>query len=199
MNPNGHRLANLTATTNADELWPNWRADGRKIAFMSNPVTAANPEGDYELFVMGADGSHPVQLTFNGLDDERPAWSPDGSRIAFFRDFDPIEGQVDNDLFTMNADGTNERKLTNSPTVQDQEPNWSANGRTIAFVSDRDGDFEVFTMRPNGSNVRQLTFNDAQEFLRTGRLTVGWSPSPATRTATSPSSPFAPTAPASAT
>ena len=37
MNPNGHRLANLTATSNADELWPNWRADGRKIAFMSNP------------------------------------------------------------------------------------------------------------------------------------------------------------------
>ena len=72
MNPNGHRLANLTATPNADELWPNWRADGRKIAFMSNPVTAANPEGDYELFVMRADGSHPVQLTSNGLDDERP-------------------------------------------------------------------------------------------------------------------------------
>jgi TolB protein len=170
MNPNGQRLANLTATPHADELWPNWRADGRKIAFISNPVTAANPEGDYELFVMDADGSHPVQLTFNGLDDERPAWSPDGSRIAFSRDFDPIEGQIDNDLFTMNADGTNERRLTNSPTVQDQEPNWSANGKTIAFVSDRDGDYEVFTMRPNGSNVRQLTFNDAQEFA------PNWSP-----------------------
>ena len=64
----------------------------------------------------------------------------------------------------MNADGTDQRNLTNSPTVQDQEPNWSANGRTIAFVSDRDGDYEVFTMRPSGSNVRQLTFNDAQEF-----------------------------------
>lgn len=170
MDPNGHRLANLTAKANADELWPNWRADGRKIAFMSNRVTAGNLEGDYEIFVMGADGSHPVQLTFNGLDDERPAWSPDGSRIAFSRDFDPIEGQIDNDLFTMNADGTNERRLTNSPTVQDQEPNWSANGRTIAFVSDRDGDYEVFTMRPNGSNVLQLTFNDAQEF------SPNWSP-----------------------
>jgi TolB protein len=170
MNPNGQRLANLTATPYADELWPNWRPDGRKIAFISNPVTAANPEGDYELFVMGADGSHPVQLTFNGLDDERPAWSPDGSRIAFSRDFDPIEGQIDNDLFTMNADGTHERRLTNSPTVQDQEPNWSADGKTIAFVSDRDGDYEVFTMRPSGSNVRQLTFNDAQEFA------PDWSP-----------------------
>jgi Tol biopolymer transport system component len=170
MNPNGHRLANLTATSNADELWPNWRADGRKIAFMSNRVTAANPEGDYELFVMGADGSHPVQLTSNGLDDEHPAWSPDGSRIAFSRDFDPILGQVDRDLFTMNADGTNQRNLTNSPIVTDQEANWSANGGAIVFVSDRDGDMEVFTMRPNGSNVRQLTFNDAEEF------SPNWSP-----------------------
>ena len=170
MNPNGSRLANLTATSNADELWPNWRADGRKIAFMSNRVTAANPEGDYELFVMGADGSHPVQLTFNGLDDERPAWSPDGSRIAFSRDFDPILGQVDRDLFTMNADGSDQRNLTNSPIVTDQEANWSANGRAIVFVSDRDDDMEVFTMRPNGSNVRQLTFNDAEEF------SPNWSP-----------------------
>jgi Tol biopolymer transport system component len=169
MDPNGRRLANLTAASKGDEAAPNWRADGRKIAFMSNRVTAANPEGDFEIFVMGTDGSHPVQLTSNGLDDEDPAWSPDGSRIAFQRDFDPIEGEVDHDLFTMKADGTDQRNLTNSPTVQDREPNWSANG-TIALVSDRDGDFEVFTMRPGGSNVRQLTFNDALEFR------PNWSP-----------------------
>jgi Tol biopolymer transport system component len=170
MDPNGHRLANLTAASPGDEGAPNWRADGRKISFMSNRVTAANPEGDFEIFVMSADGSQPVQLTSNGLDDEDPAWSPDGFRIVFQRDFDPIEGEVDHDLYTMKADGTDQRNLTNSPGVQDSEPNWSANGRSIAFVSDRDGDFEVFTMRPSGSNVRQLTFNDALEFR------PNWSP-----------------------
>ena len=164
MDPNGHRLANLTAASNGDDVAPNWRADGRRIAFMSNRVTAANPEGDFEIFVMSAAGSHPVQLTSNGLDDEDPAWSPDGCWISFQRDFDPVEGEVDHDLFTMRADGTGQRNLTNSPGVQDNEPGWSANGRTIAFVSDRDGDPEIFSMRPDGSNVRQLTFNDALDF-----------------------------------
>ena len=70
----------------------------------------------------------------------------------------------------MNADGTEQRNLTNTPGVQDQEPNWSPDGGRIAFVSDRDGDYEVYTVRPNGSSVRQLTFNDAFEFR------PNWSP-----------------------
>jgi Tol biopolymer transport system component len=171
MDPDGRHLVNLTATSKADESAPNWRADGRRIAFMSNRVTATNPEGDSEIFVMKADGSHVRQITFNALNDEDPAWSPDGRRIVFTRDFDPIEGQRDRDLLTMNADGTDQRNLTSSPGVQDQEPNWSADGRRIAFISDRDGaDFEVYTMRPNGSSVRQLTSNDAEEFK------PNWSP-----------------------
>jgi TolB protein len=166
MDPDGGNLVNLTARSKADDFAPNWRADGRKIAFMSDRVTTTNPEGDSEIFIMKADGSHQRQITFNALDDQEPAWSPDGRMIVFVRDFDPIQGEIDYDLFTMNADGTDQRNLTSSPGVLDAEPNWSADGRRIAFVSDRDGggDYEVYTMRPNGSSVRQLTFNDAEEF-----------------------------------
>jgi Tol biopolymer transport system component len=170
IDPDGRHLVNLTLKSKADDMAPNWRADGLKIAFMSDRVTATNPEGDFEIFVMDADGSHQRQITFNALDDEQPAWSPDGRRIVLVRDFDPVRGQVDDDLLTMNADGTEERNLTSSPGVQDEEPNWSADGSRIAFVSDRDGDNEVYTLRPNGSNVRQLTFNDALEFR------PNWSP-----------------------
>ena len=63
----------------------------------------------------------------------------------------------------MNADGTEQRNLTSSPGVQDEEP-WSPDGGRIAFMSDRADDYEVYTMRPNGSSVRQLTFNDAGDF-----------------------------------
>jgi Tol biopolymer transport system component len=170
MDPDGRNLVNLTAKSKADNLAPNWRADGQMIAFMSDRVTATNPEADFEIFVMKADGSHQTQITFNTLDDEEPAWSPDGRRIAFVRDLDPIRGQTDDDLLTMNADGSNQRNLTSSLGVQDSSPNWSPDGTRIAFLSDRDGDLEVYTMRPNGSSVRQLTSNDGIEFQ------PNWSP-----------------------
>src|SRR5687768_8734338 len=56
MRPSGSNLINLTADSDADEFGPSWRPDGRKLAFMSNRVTATNPEGDFETFVMNADG-----------------------------------------------------------------------------------------------------------------------------------------------
>ena len=58
-----------------------------------------------EIFVMNANGSNPRQITDNELDDEDPAWSPDGSRIVFQRDLNAVRGKVNYDLFTMAADG----------------------------------------------------------------------------------------------
>ncbi len=93
MDPDGRDLVNLTAKSKATDFQPSWRADGRRIAFISDRVTATNPEGDSEIFIMKADGSHQRQITFNALDDEGPAWSPDGRMIVFYRNVDPIQGQ----------------------------------------------------------------------------------------------------------
>jgi Tol biopolymer transport system component len=159
MSPNESNRVNLTRDSAGNDTLPNWRADGHKIVFSSNRVSATNPEADLEIFVMNGDGSNQTQITSNALDDEDPAWSADGRSIAFQRDFDPVGGEVDYDILTMNVDGTGEANLTNSPRVQDFEPNWSPNGRKIAFASDRDGDNEIYTMSPNGANVHQLTVN----------------------------------------
>jgi Tol biopolymer transport system component len=176
MSPSGSNQVNLTANSDEDNL-ANWRADGRKLAFMSDRETPANPVPpglagpDFEIFVMNADGSRLTQITFNELDDENPAWSPDGKRIVFQRDLDPVRGQTDYDIFTMKADGSRQRNRTNNPALMDVDPNWSPNGRRIAFSSDRDGDGEIYTMRRNGSGVRQLTFNDGPL-----DLAPNWSP-----------------------
>ena len=87
------------------EFQPAWSPDGTKIAYVSTGRTG------YEIFVMNADGSNPVQLTNNG-DDEQPAWSPDGTKIAFWSDRYVADfGQHDREIYTMNAtDGSNQTR-----------------------------------------------------------------------------------------
>jgi Tol biopolymer transport system component len=167
MNPKGSNRDNLTPNSSATDALPNWRADGRKIVFESDRETPRNPavpglEGpDLEIFVMNADGSNQTQLTFNELDDENAAWSPDGTRMVFQRDFAPARGELDYDILTMTAKGTGERNLTNSPGVLDHEPNWSPSGRHIAFASapDAGANNDIYKMRPDGSNRTQLTID----------------------------------------
>jgi Tol biopolymer transport system component len=72
--------------------------------------------------------------------DTSPAWSPDGSEIAF-----TSERDGSSDLFVMNADGSGAESLL-AWTSTEQSPTWSPAGRLIAFASDRDGQFEIYVM-----------------------------------------------------
>jgi TolB protein len=164
MRPNGGDPVNLTAGSAAADAEPSWKPDGRKLAFISNRATATNPEGDFEIFVMHANGTQVRQLTANTLDVEFPSWSPDGRRLVFQRDLDPAEDEVDYDLFTMKANVTHQRNLTRSPGIQDENADWSPNGQRIAFGSDRDGDPEVSTMHTGGGQQVNRTQNPAADF-----------------------------------
>jgi hypothetical protein len=70
--------------------------------------------------VMNADGSGIVLLTFNTVTDGHPAWSPNGSQIVFGRDM----GTTFWDLFVMNADGSSQANITNTPAVHEAFPSW---------------------------------------------------------------------------
>jgi Tol biopolymer transport system component len=93
--------------------------------------------------------------------DGSPAWSPDGSRIAFYSERD---GNAE--IYVMDADGGNVRRLT---TVASDEgyPSWSPDGRTITFDSDRDGNFEIYAMNADGTNVRRLTNHPSRDVSAT--------------------------------
>ena len=139
------------------------------------------------------DGTVPVRLTNRPGADIDPAWSPDGSTIAFASDRDgPL------DVYTMRPDGTDVRRLTTSiPNVSSAHlPAWSPDGRRIAFATEQCSaaircpfvawwdygdfpDFSVQVMNADGSGAKVLvstssSSNDVARMSFTSR--PAWSP-----------------------
>jgi Tol biopolymer transport system component len=94
-------------------------------------------------------------LTHTATRECCPAWSPDGSRIAFvsWRD-----GNAE--IYVMNSDGSEPARLTDNPAL-DEKPAWSPDGTRIAFESNRDGNREIYVM-----NVAPSVSSGAGEALQ---------------------------------
>jgi tricorn protease len=88
--------------------------------------------------------------------------SPDGNRGLF---------SARGDIFTVPAEHGNIRNLTNSNGVHDRNAEWSPDAKWIAFVSDKTGDDEVYIIKPDGTDLTQLT-NNAKSY----RFEIKWSP-----------------------
>src|SRR5437867_1910795 len=126
------------------------------------PVTAriafaSDRDGNFEIYVMDADGGGQTRLTEDASEDYSPAWSPDGRRLAFVSTRD---GNAE--IYVMNADGTGQTRLTNN-TASDLAPAWTRDGSQIAFVTNRDGNDEIYLMNADGSNQTNLTNNRADD------------------------------------
>jgi Tol biopolymer transport system component len=88
-----------------------------------------------------------------------PSWSPDGRRIAFRAQDDRGKG-----LRILDVNTGQVSVLTDREGQNDNFPAWSPKGDEIAFASDRDGDWEIYAIRPDGTGVRRVTHipgNDA--------------------------------------
>ena len=157
----------------AVDSWPAWSPDGKKIAFESNR------DGNYEIYVAHADGSHQTRLTRREEGDGYCSWSPDGKQLAF-QQFSGEFGSTSR-LCVMDADGTNGRILV--PNLNVQSPSWSPDGRRIVFsgnegsgfigaddvrgLNDEEGDklFEggIYVVDTDGSNLTRLTHGQFED------------------------------------
>ncbi len=133
----GTGLVQLTSDPANDSL-PAYSPDGSKIAFISGR------SGLDQVWVMGADGSSPTQLTFDDVfKGQVPDWSPDGSKIAYAAG-DP------GDVRVMNADGSGQHTVIGGPT-DDFGPAWSPDGEQLAFI--RFDDRTVYVADADGSGA----------------------------------------------
>lgn len=153
--PNGENRAELVT---ADEDWdtvvsdPSWSPDGSRLAF------SYRLEGNFDIYVIDADGTDLVRLTDHPADDVHPTWSPSGARIAFASDRRKARSQI----YLMTAAGEPLRKVTRGGAAS---PDWSPDGRRIAFMRQRGA---LYTIRPNGRGGKRLAVADGS----------GWSGAP---------------------
>ncbi|MGA9162149.1 MAG: DPP IV N-terminal domain-containing protein [Actinomycetota bacterium] len=157
VDPDTAAMTRLTHSTHFNEGLADWNAEGTRIAFSR---CALSELGNCDIWVMDADGNNATRLTPPDHIETWPAWSPDGTKIAFTTD----ESDAFQDIWVMHADGSNPMQLTTTNGSFDAFPEWSPDGTKIAFTSDRDAADDIWVMDPDGSDpVRLTTGNKVDE------------------------------------
>jgi hypothetical protein len=151
-----------TGQTHKTDVQASLSPDRTRIAFSSNR------SGNFDIYMMDADGQHLRRLTTDPRNEGDPVWTPEGAQIVY----STTRGSAAQ-IAIMPADGGESRTLTTTPAAN-HSPTVSPDGRSIAFVSLRDGNPEIYAMNLDGSNQRRLTKTSEREssprFFRNGDL-----------------------------
>jgi Tol biopolymer transport system component len=142
-------------------------ANAADIEFEGCLLFVSNRSGDSEIYKLQEDINDLQQLTNSpGLDIE-PDWSPDGKRIAFASNREEGTGFQ---IYIMNADGSDQKRLGDVQPGDNSHPSWSPDGSQIVFQSKRDtnsnlldDNFDIYLMNSDGSGVNILTTHEADD------------------------------------
>jgi len=141
-----------------------------RIAFNVCEYNSTIGDRTCDIWTMNPDGSDQTNITNTpDLNEFSPAWSADGTKIAFVEGFTGV-----NRLLAMNADGTNVAPILDAPRFQ-FDPSWSPDGTRVAFVRQVPGivmglQFDIFVVNADGTGEVNITDSDFEE------LHPAWSP-----------------------
>lgn len=140
------------------DFYPTWSPDSTKIAHVASVPGAA-----IEILVVSADGTELTYLPNDPALDYVPDWSPTSNLIAFTKWNNEKKELA---IYVIDADGTNETKLTDFGDY----PVWSPDGTRIAFTGSQNGNTDIYVMNADGSGQMRLTTHPAIDYG------IAWSP-----------------------
>ena len=152
MQADGSKVQRLTDSPENDAFME-WSPDGSKIVFETNR------DGNFEVYVMNPDGSDQVNLTSNSANDFFGSWSPDSSSVLVETGCSP---SFICDIAMVTIDDF-ELTLLAPHSANDIWPVWSPDGNFIALTSERDGNPEIYVINVDGSGLKRLTNNSAED------------------------------------
>ena len=144
----------LTAHKIADFIYE--KLTGERGVFSTRIAYVVKQGTRFELRVADADGQNAQSILISSEPIMSPAWSPDGTRMAYvsFQNKKPI-------LFVQNLSASKQPAPVANYRGSNSAPAWSPDGRQLAAVLTKDGSSQVYLMNADGTNLRRITFSDA--------------------------------------